>query len=477
MPEKSDYICDPLRASSMGIYVNSIIKIFFFCVLILFLSPFSVSASDSQEILKQSIIAWNLEQHKKSLSDNSYKGEEGVLRLRPDVARSFGLKLPEYEDYEAAVRIFEDAEEILDRIIKEISSDRRTQLSREEIGEIGKLALSHNHAVEKARALLASYRSGIKKASDDRLDRPNCLKLMEVLIEESMKACSYNLRDGLASFYNRCQGMNDSDGPLNTRNVRFVNHIFNEFTERASGQDLKLFDMERGGEANGLHGKDDWQRALGRNESRYADFLNDILGSDDKGHYPVDPLLFMALMRRESNFDSKAVSYVGAAGLTQIMPMTGKGLGMKHIFMPDYFNEAQTSFSKERRLRKKAVNLILGITDKNKESHATLARKYMLDSLEFAGTRRNLFHRYKKELLKDGTDDRLDPRKAIDFGFRYFSRMMRIQDGDISLALASYNAGPKRVAQYEGIPPYKETITFRNRVLRYYRDYLHSLSR
>ena len=68
MPEKSDYICDPLRASSMGIYVNSIIKIFFFCVLILFLSPFSVSASDSQEILKQSIIAWNLEQHKKSLS-------------------------------------------------------------------------------------------------------------------------------------------------------------------------------------------------------------------------------------------------------------------------------------------------------------------------------------------------------------------------------------------------------------------------
>ena len=49
---------------------------------------------------------------------------------------------------------------------------------------------------------------------------------------------------------------------------------------------------------------------------------------------------------------------------------------------------------------------------------------------------------------------------------------MKAQNGDISLALASYNAGPHRVKQYNGIPPYKETVSFRNMVLKYYREYL-----
>ena len=68
-------------------------------------------------------------------------------------------------------------------------------------------------------------------------------------------------------------------------------------------------------------------------------------------------------------------------------------------------------------------------------------------------------------MLEHGKDDRLDAAKAIAFGYRYFSKMMEKNNGDISLALASYNAGPHRVSQYEGIPPYEETVTFRNKVL------------
>lgn len=37
----------------------------------------------------------------------------------------------------------------------------------------------------------------------------------------------------------------------------------------------------------------------------------------------VDPLLFLALIRQESRFDPRAVSYAGALGLTQVMPATG----------------------------------------------------------------------------------------------------------------------------------------------------------
>ena len=49
---------------------------------------------------------------------------------------------------------------------------------------------------------------------------------------------------------------------------------------------------------------------------------------------------------------------------------------------------------------------------------------------------------------------------------------MKEHEGDISLALASYNAGPHRVREYHGIPPFAETVLFRNRVLEYYREYL-----
>jgi len=52
---------------------------------------------------------------------------------------------------------------------------------------------------------------------------------------------------------------------------------------------------------------------------------------------------------------------------------------------------------------------------------------------------------------------------------------MRTHKENISLALASYNAGPSRVKQHKGIPPFSETVHFRNKVLDIYRDYLRVL--
>ena len=115
---------------------------------------------------------------------------------------------------------------------------------------------------------------------------------------------------------------------------------------------------------------------------------------------------------------------------------------------------------------------LYGIDDENSLKLAEEAWTLMQRSIELGRERATLLSRYRRDLLSKGTDDRLHPEMAIEYGLRFFAKLMRDQEGDISLALASYNAGPHRVKQYKGIPPYDETVGFRNRILKYYREYL-----
>jgi len=53
----------------------------------------------------------------------------------------------------------------------------------------------------------------------------------------------------------------------------------------------------------------------------------------------------------------------------------------------------------------------------------------------------------------------------LDGGARYLRQQLDRFGGDLSLALAAYNAGPGAVVQHGGIPPYGETQRFVRRVL------------
>ncbi|WP_293352480.1 lytic transglycosylase domain-containing protein [Phenylobacterium sp.] len=55
--------------------------------------------------------------------------------------------------------------------------------------------------------------------------------------------------------------------------------------------------------------------------------------------------------------------------------------------------------------------------------------------------------------------DPSDLRGNIDGGAAYLAQQLR-RFGDVKLALAAYNAGPKAVERYGGVPPYAETQSY-----------------
>jgi soluble lytic murein transglycosylase-like protein len=64
--------------------------------------------------------------------------------------------------------------------------------------------------------------------------------------------------------------------------------------------------------------------------------------------------------------------------------------------------------------------------------------------------------------------DPLDPRQNVEAGMQYLADLLRKYGYRSDLALAAYNAGPGAVDRYQGVPPYPETQTYVNRVLRNY---------
>jgi len=67
--------------------------------------------------------------------------------------------------------------------------------------------------------------------------------------------------------------------------------------------------------------------------------------------------------------------------------------------------------------------------------------------------------------------DPFDPIQNIEGGIRYIKELLSTFDGDITSAVAAYNAGPAAVKKYGGVPPYQETRVYVRRVLNLYRQY------
>ncbi len=119
----------------------------------------------------------------------------------------------------------------------------------------------------------------------------------------------------------------------------------------------------------------------------------------------IDPRLVVAMIFAESSFNPNATSRTGAAGLGQLMPRTAASLGVSNPY--DHVQNLDGSI------------------------------------------------RYLRNRLDTFAD------KALPGGGLSFEQ--------ITLALAAYNAGTNAVKKYKGVPPYRETQAYVNKIISLYR--------
>ena len=70
-----------------------------------------------------------------------------------------------------------------------------------------------------------------------------------------------------------------------------------------------------------------------------------------------------------------------------------------------------------------------------------------------------------------GVKDIFCPIDNINGGVKYFKRNLNRFNGNVTLALAAYNAGSGNVKKYRGIPPFRATKIYVKKVLQYYELY------
>ena len=124
------------------------------------------------------------------------------------------------------------------------------------------------------------------------------------------------------------------------------------------------------------------------------------------------------------------------------------------------FNDEVLLAAKETTIDPALIHAVIAVESKHNARATSLKGAYGLMQLMPATAQRFNVH------------DKNNTQQNILAGAHYLRELLTTFNGDLNLSLAAYNAGPNAVNKYgRHIPPYKETLEYVPRVLRYYRQY------
>ena len=101
--------------------------------------------------------------------------------------------------------------------------------------------------------------------------------------------------------------------------------------------------------------------------------------------------------------------------------------------------------------------------------HAVIKQesKYDPDATSPAGAK-GLMQLMPATAKRFNCDDLKDQACNVEAGTKYLAWLLKRFNGDVSLALAGYNAGEGAVNKYQGIPPYQETENYVKKIVANY---------
>jgi len=163
-----------------------------------------------------------------------------------------------------------------------------------------------------------------------------------------------------------------------------------------------------------------------------------------------------------NTLDFPITGVAGVTGNNGSQSLSGKAVSQTGASFSDIFSSVQKSTDLDAAFEKAAeaygvpVNLLKAVAkaesgfDPDVVSSAGAQGVMQL----MPGTARSL-----------GVSDPFDAEQNIMGGAKYLSQLLRQFNGDTTLAVAAYNAGPGSVTKYGGVPPYAETQNYVQKVL------------
>jgi len=140
-------------------------------------------------------------------------------------------------------------------------------------------------------------------------------------------------------------------------------------------------------------------------------------------------------------------------------------------------SKGKTSFSRSLKERRAAFEPIILQASKQYDIDAAMIKAIIMAESSF--NPEAVSHKGAKGLMQLmpgtaeylGVEDCFDPAHNIDGGVRYFKTLLDRFHYDMKLALAAYNAGSRNVRKYGGVPPFRATQSYIDKVLKYYADF------